>query len=83
MHDVPKESISFPDYVKLKIMGYLVANFAKITSTAKDSQINSIGLEGISNLSKWIRSNEVSSRMNGITKIKMTTVNLLLFNTYA
>ena len=42
MHDVPKESISFPDYVKLK--GYLVANFAKITSTAKDSQINSIGL---------------------------------------
>jgi hypothetical protein len=27
MHDVPKESISFPDYVKLKIMGYLVANF--------------------------------------------------------
>src|SRR5215469_10159437 len=44
MHDVPKESISFPDYVKLKIMGYLVANFAKITSSAKDSQINSIGL---------------------------------------
>ena len=26
--------------------------------------------------------NEVSNRMNGITKIKTTTVNLLLFNTY-
>jgi hypothetical protein len=44
MHDVPKESISFPDYVKLKIMRYLEASFAKITSNAKDSQINSIGL---------------------------------------
>jgi len=26
--------------------------------------------------------NEVSNKMNGITKIKTTTVNLLLFNTY-
>ncbi len=44
MHDVPKESIIFPDYVKLKIMGYLAANFVKVTSSAKDSQVNSIGL---------------------------------------
>jgi hypothetical protein len=44
MHDVPRDAINFDDYVRLRVLTYLIHDFDSLISGMHDNQINAFGI---------------------------------------